>query len=640
LGVLLSLFSGGFAQQKTAHLNVTKNTAERRADIDFTLKSTPITKNAVALNTNNSVTLERSEIGKSGNAYSVLTSYQRCLAYDENTQSYLATFRADPASYPEALSSGTIIGHTSADGENWNHTIVINPDPNVHALRYPSGVLYNAINSNNPEDLYIVSAGPSHTGGVWDYTYYASVKADGQNPNDYYYEWSQADGNDWARSSMTVVPGAVYNFGLDYTSVGEAGIDQTMKQYVGATDDPADGFNWEYNEVTPDWLVDEVDGNAYALYTTWSAWSKDGSIGYMWMIGVTDDSEEYGGYQPQVFYTEDSGDSWDAIELDMEDNPTLVEYLPAWEDADGNPGTVKPTMGISQGGSRNFPGVVDYEGKLHLFAPVFGASTQSVTDPESGYWTVGGNQGGHIFDIVVNTDGLQDIIFVDSIVSGTPADNIFGEVSWGHRLQASKSVDEKMVFAVWADDRDSDDGTLKNPDIYAWGYNTETGEATDPVNFTEDDLYAGFYFYHYVAELTPNIDGFYEIPVSTTVTPTEFASGDDTAPVTNSFVRGIGFEAPTSTGLETDIAKTSIEVSQNQPNPASDYTSFYITSSNQNEANIEVVNLMGQTVLSQTETITSTNQEVRLNTSELKPGVYFYIVNVGKEKISNKMIIK
>ncbi len=49
-------------------------------------------------------------------------------------------------------------------------------------------------------------------------------------------------------------------------------------------------------------------------------------------------------------------------------------------------------------------------------------------------------------------------------------DNAFGDVTWDHRLQASKSVDEQVVFAVWCDDTDDTHTEVLNPDIKGWGY--------------------------------------------------------------------------------------------------------------------------------------------------------------------------
>lgn len=640
LFIVLCFSLTSFSQEKRSY-PADKAIHPVKQDYSFTKakgESMPI---ALNFKSGNEVLVDRIDMGISANIFSVLLSYQRCLFYDEATNTLLGTYRADPATYPGADGSGTLMSHTSSDGgSNWNHMIHLNPSGSEHALRYPSGVLYNHDGSSNPDDLYAVVAGPAHTGAEWNHSYYGSKKLTDENESVLYTDFENE--NEWDVYSMTTVPGAAYIFGREYETAGSnMGVDQTIRHLIGTTDDPANGFDWDLNTITPDWYVDG-DGAALALYNAWSAWSKDGSIGYAWMIGVTDDSEEYGGYQPQVFYTEDGGDNWDEIELNMEDHPVLVEFLPPWEDSDGNPGTVKPTMGISQGGSRTFPGVVDYEGRLHIFAPMFGMSTESSADPESGYWTVGDVDGGHIFDIVLSPEGLQDLIFVDSVMSQkTPTDYWGGDpaVDWDHRLQASKSVDEKVVFAVWADDETSEE-YIDNPDIKGWAYNTEAGVMSDPVNFTEDDLYAGFFYFHFVSELTPLVDGNYEIPIAITLSPTEFASNSSLAPCTHYYLDGIGF--PEIVGVNEDVNKPeeSISISQNQPNPFTGTTKIEINTTVSAPALIEVTNIMGQTVYTTNIGMISGSQRIELNVSDLKSGVYFYTVTVGNESATKKMIIE
>ncbi len=51
-----------------------------------------------------------------------------------------------------------------------------------------------------------------------------------------------------------------------------------------------------------------------------------------WAIG---DLEDEGGYQPIVFKSTDAGESWDDIEILLEDNETISEYLLATEQGDG-----------------------------------------------------------------------------------------------------------------------------------------------------------------------------------------------------------------------------------------------------------------------------------------------------------------
>ncbi len=612
-----------------------KNNTEVRTDLSIYKSGSEFQPNAASLQPGNTLELDRFELGLSGNIYSVLTSYQRCMAYEPLTNTLLGTFRADPATYPTALGSGTIMAHTSSDdGINWNHIMVLNTETAVHANRYPSGVLYNHDGTTSYDDLYPVVAGPTHTNGTWDYTYYATCKVDETNFSDYFHTW--ASENDWARSSMTIVPGAVYNFGQDYVNVGNLGVDQTMKQYVGTTPDPATGFTWEINEYMPDWLIDAADGHAVALYTTWSAWSLDGSIGYMWMIGVSNESYDYGVYQPQIVYTEDGGDSWTDIELNLEDNETLVEYLPPYEDAGGVPQTVRPTFLT---GDRTYPGVVDYEGNLHLFSNVFGSSRGDVLDPDNGYWVVAGLAGGHIFDFVVDPTGIQDVIFIDSVRTSEAPDNAFGDVSWDHRIQASKSVDEQAVFCVWCDDTDEAHAEVLNPDLKGWGYVIPDQAELPVTNFTGDDLYAGFYFFHYLSELTPKYGDFYNLPLSTTLTITEYNANDPLAPVTHTYLSGLGW---TYVGIDDNAAANTadITVGQNIPNPATGNTTIQISSNTVAPVRVDVSNMIGQTVISVNPGVINGSMNVNLDVSNLEAGVYFYTVTIANERVSNRMIVR
>ena len=640
IGLALGISFGGFSQKKAFKSNkeFAKNNTQTETEFSFNKQTSEFQPRAVELKSGKEALLDRYELGKSGNIYSVLTSYQRSMAYDVASNTILGTFRADPNTYPDANTTGTMMAHLSSDGgQTWNHVMTLNPEAgSEYALRYPSGVIYNPDGSANIDELYTVQAGPSHDNGTWDKTFYAVSQTTGDNQSAFYYIWESE--NDWARSGMTTVGDAVYNHGQDYTATADnMGLNQTYKQHVGTTDDASTGFDWEYNAVTPDWLEDA--GHSVALYTTWAAWSNDGSIGYMWMVGVSNDSYDYGVYQPQIMYTTDAGDSWDEIELNLEDNAALIEFLPAWEDASGNPGTVRPSFLT---GDRTYPGVVDYEGKLHLFSNVFGSSKGDVLNPDNGYWVVGDIQGGHIFDFVVDADGIQDVIFVDSIMTAESAADAFGDVGWDHRLQASKSADEKKIFAVWTDDADSDDGTVKNPDIFAWGYNAETHGVTEAVNFTENDLYAGFYFYPYVSELTPQVDGFYNIPISTTLTPSEFAANDPLAPCTHTFVSGIGFtDNDFIIGIyDNSVAKNSISVSQNNPNPFNGSTSINVTTETSTPVMVEVSNIMGQTVYTFNAGTVNGTKKITLNSNNMEAGVYFYTVIVGNESMTKKMIVK
>lgn len=639
IGLALGIGLTGFSQKKVAKSNkeYAKNHTVTESEFSFNKQTSEATPKAIDFKADKAALLDRYEVGQSGNIYSVLTSYQRPIAYDAASGALLVSHRAEKDLYG-ANTTGTMMAHWSADmGATWSHNITLDPeDGSAWALRYPSGVIYNPDGSSNIDDVYAVQAGPSHNAGTWDNTFHAVSKSTGDNMSNHYWPWEGGEQNDWARSSMTTTPDAIYNFGQVYEAAGDLGINQTMKQYVGTTDDAAAGFDWEYNAVTPDWL--ETEGHSVALYTTWSAWSNDGMTGYMWLVGVSNDSYDYGVYQPQIMFTEDGGDSWDEVELDLEDHEVLVEYLPAAEDAAGNPTSVKPSFLT---GDRTYPGVVDYQGNLHLFSNVFGSSKGDVLNADNGYWVVGDIKGGHIFDFVIDADGIQDVIFVDSIMTEETATDAFGDLGWAHRLQASKSVDGKKIFAVWTDDPGSESGTVRNPDIKAWGLNAASGFSTEPVNFTIDDLYGGFYFYIFVSELTPFVDGLYNIPITTTLTPAEFANNDVLAPCTHTLVSGIGFTEEQLISVDDVIASQSnISVTQNNPNPFNGTTTIKVTTETSTAVMVEVSNIMGQTIYTTNAGNVNGTKEITLSSNNMETGVYFYTVTVGNESITKKMIVK
>lgn len=588
------------------------------------------------LNSSNKSPVDRHYIGMSGNIYSVLHTYQRCLTYEPYTGTLLATHRANPQIYP-GTGITTMVAHTSVDyGVNWNQTFMPDSFPIWPLLRHsPNGVLYKPASGNTYDDLYVLISGRT----INDDTLYCpaiSGKLDESNMNAFIFpiEYENSSG---PVSSMTIVPGEAYIFGANYDIVGSQAVNQTYEQYVFNTSNPAQGFSLEtINTYKPDWLIDPVDGHAYALYATWSAWSADGSIGYMWMIGVTNETYDYGDYQPQVVFTTNGGDTWNPISIDMEDHPTLVEYLSPWEDTLGNPGTVRPTFLTTD---RTYPGVVDYEGKLHLFSNVYGSSRGDVLDPDNGYWIVNDQIGGHIFDFIIDQNGLVDVIFVDSIGTDVAPENSFGNLGWTHRLQACKSPAEDAVFCVWSDDIYNNHLGVVNPDIYGWGYIVEGQELLGSHNFTAGDLFSGFYFFHFVSDLAIETGTrCWTLPVTTSLSVVEYLENDPWAPVTHTYLNGFTFCA-SNIDVNENLSP-SLSLTQNIPNPARSQTSFSVVSKENLPLKLKVVNMIGQEVYLENLGKINGNKKVYLDLSEFKTGVYFYTVSSGNASATKKMIIR
>lgn len=589
--------------------------------------------------------VERLIIGKSPNAYSILHSEQRPLFYCESSIQYV--FEADPNTYDEVLENGNLMStYSEMEGIEqpsfgyWEESLLIDNKK----ISKPSAVLIRPEESNNIDDYYSIISAQDTIEGSWSNTTFASSQINNDNYQESIYNW-ESD-NDWARSSMTTYGDEVYIFGQDFENIGSYGKNQVLKHYRGLSENLENGFDWEINAVSPDWLIDPEEGFAYALYTTWSAWSEDESIGYMWMIGVSNDSYEYGVYQPQVFYTTDKGDSWNEIELNLENHQALVEYLQPWIDENGNPGTVRPSF-ISA--DNNFPGAVDVSGRLHLFSNVYGSTKGDVLNPADSNWIDPDALGGHIFDFIINMEGIDEIKYVGDFKTRVST-NVFGNIGLNHRLQVGKTSHNSyadIIGAIWVDDVLSGSDSLVNPDLFAW--NMCGGFASvGPTNITEGDLYEGFTFFPTLSENLIFHESYgwrIEFPITVSVRPGEFANSGPSEPITHFFLKNVVMETNWECWWnvkEYDPNKSHFTISQNTPNPFSRKTKIEIVSSFQEpkEIFLEITDLSGHVVYQSSEGKIRDRKELFLNAKDLRKGVYFYTICVGEECLTKKMLVE
>lgn len=589
----------------------------------------------------------RIPIGKSADVFSILHSEQRPLSYiakqgynDLRRLQY--TFTADPETYTDANSKGSIVSSYSEvsfdEGFNYFETsLLINND---NFMTNPSAIFIKSPESEELEEFYTVVSGDDSLSGTWSNTALVSSRINNNNYQEDILSWESE--NDKARSSMTLKEGEVYIFGQDFENIGDYGKHQTLKHYRGQTENLENGFTWEINSVSPDWLIDPEDGFAYALYTTWSAWSEDGSIGYMWMIGVTNESYDYGVYQPQVYYTTDKGESWNEIELNLENNYVLADYLQPWLDENGEPGTVRPSFLSAE---QNYPGAVDYEGRLHLFSNVYGSTKGDVLNPADSNWIDPEAKGGHVFSFIINENGISDIIPVSEFKT-KPSSNMYGNVGHNHRLQVAKTTDEYFIVACWIDDVISNSDSLIRPDVFAWSWCP--GDLTEgPDNLTATSLYEGFYFFPSVAEHVDLSDFYYGVDLNMTcsVTLAEYVNSEPNNPISHYYIEGLN--VPVSEWCLGSVNEnlqniSAITVSQNTPNPFSGETKIEILSSFQEPkaVSLEITDLLGHTVYKSFEGKIEEVKELTIHAEDLKQGVYFYTICVGEECQTKKMIVE
>jgi hypothetical protein len=94
-------------------------------------------------------------------------------------------------------------------------------------------------------------------------------------------------------------------------------------------------------------------------------------------------------------------------------------------------------------------------------------------------------------------------------------------------------------------------------------------------------------------------------------------------------------------GITENNAINDYDVLQNYPNPASDLTTVNVNIRKTSDLSLEVVNMMGQTVLTVDAGVAQPGMNtITFDVSNLSNGAYFYTVKAGDASVSKKMIIE
>ncbi|OYT16495.1 MAG: hypothetical protein B7C24_07620, partial [Bacteroidetes bacterium 4572_77] len=364
------------------------------------------------------------------------------------------------------------------------------------------------------------------------------------------------------------------------------------------------------------------------------AWSNDGQIGYMWMIGTNTD--EPSGYRPLVFRSEDAGDSWDFVEIDF-----LTDEMQTFLD----PYIIENWVGDMIPSFVESCGVVDYHGDLQMAFVATSHSADVLNYPDSLGW--GWAYPGDLFNMTVDAGGIQDIIWVDSLNTQNVVDDDEGNYAgngWQHRITMAKNDFANEIFLTWIDTEVPDEaGKNINPDIYGWSRNIHINENSESTCFTCGTLYEKFYFFTYGAEwaIWDEETETYTIPYFQAVSPNEISTNGAGDPITLNYVTGIEFPAIGEyVGVHNGIEAVSFSVSQNTPNPFNGNSKITVNTPQKAVVMIEVTNLMGQQIYTENAGTISGQKEIEIHAENLEAGVYFYTVTIANESITKKMIIE
>jgi len=618
-----------------------------KADLESAYSGVPINKRKSSKGNVTEVT-----IGYSGNIYTALLEQQTALTINEGLNLINYTHRGKPGDNG-ASATGDIMHSFSTDGGNTWKTHLLLENSAGKNNRYPGGVIFNPSGNTDPNNAFLVYSGPSHDGGSdanWDHTYFSSANFDSTHINNQYY----ASNGAMIRNGMVATTdGKIHFSGTKYTRSG------TSPNYtyhldtiymVNSTFNSANNsFNWNYDTLMDQNFVVKSDGGqAVYAWTVNSAWSNDGVTGYYWTIG-RDASNDTRSYQPIVWKTINSGTQW--TKMPVYDFSTVTEITSRLSPMSQSTSSRPMFTG-------SIDGVVDYNGDLHLMCIIKAASNDQ--NDSLGYsWFQSANEKSRynpVFDVHTSSNGWDATFLGNTYTIGMQAgDNTFGtgvdEITWDGRIQAGKTLDEKVIFAAWTDSdtvlTGSDYGNTtasKNfrndtPDLFIVGLDIEGNKQTNPTNFTKGTLSSGSAFFHYLSDyIFFDGSGTYTIPASIINKGTE-----PTDPVEHKYLKGITFtkaDFVTNAGFKASIDNV-VSVSQNRPNPFNGNTQIDINLDKASNVSINVINITGQSVYTMNYGKRAQGIfTINLKSNNLSSGVYFYTVTAGNSQVTKKMIVK
>lgn len=95
------------------------------------------------------------------------------------------------------------------------------------------------------------------------------------------------------------------------------------------------------------------------------------------------------------------------------------------------------------------------------------------------------------------------------------------------------------------------------------------------------------------------------------------------------------------TGISPIAQAKNVFVGQNFPNPVTGSTSFIVNVDKPSNVTIDIVNLVGQKMLSQNEGVVAPGtQKFSVDCASLNSGIYFYTIKLGNQSVTKKMIIE
>jgi len=581
------------------------------------------------VNNKDIMALTKVAIGSSTNPYGILLESQNCAAYNPDLNLFMFTHRQ---THTNPGNSGYIQTTFSTDGgTTFDNNIVYN-SPNSKLGRYPSGVIYNPSGNTNPDAAFALVGGPYTDGSGWQGNYFASMKFDSTGGSIVQVDESSPDYDNLVRQFMNMdSQGRARLYGEKNTDDGTNYTSYVTAIMTGTFNSGTSAWEWVESLVVPDYT--EYNSLPQGYRSPGMAWSKDGQTGYLVYVGRTAGAIDPLAYHPIIMKTTDGGGTWNTLpSIDWSLIPAInAELIPVT----GSSGVKRAIFGLID------DAIVDANGRLHFAVMV--NSAYSYNNPDSlGYYYAYQNLNGlmyHVYQTSTGWDaGLVDVIWAKDVdEANSPIIGTGGSpnVTWGYRMQMSKTPTEDMIAFSWMDtDTNTIDVNLY-PDILSQVYNVNTGNRTPTKNITGTTAYVGDNYFLYVSEWAGYDAMSNEVILH--MTTSDFGA-QDVDPVYHSYLKDARVFV-NITEFNSSV-NGSLVVSQNYPNPFNDYTSIDITMKKASDVSVEVYNMMGQMISADSYQFVAGTHTVQLSAQQLSSGIYFFTVRAAEGTITKKMIVK
>jgi hypothetical protein len=485
-------------------------------------------------------------IGTAYNIFTILTEGQNQVFYDSdlNTVSFIHRHNDGTPG-----GSGGLAFDLSTDGGNtWSTNTSLSPDynaglyPDNTGNRYPSHVLYNPVGNTDPNEAFVVGAGPAldanSADASWGLQFRVSAKGDGSATDENYV--SDGD-NEYFPYGLTRTPDGSIWYVSSIRNDGPPSADSLngsiLKVWKGTFNAGTDAFDWtKVATIVPD-LYTYSDAGSTNKYNTFSynmAFSPDGNTGYIVLLGGPAAGVATGlAPKPIVYKSTDAGNSWSVLpDFDFATLSAMSGFL---FPSDQGTGALLPyftTVDL----------VVDNSGTMHMVSEVNSRFTDN-NDPDSLYFIYLANVqpvvGIYHLTTSDGTDWTASMLDTVRTEDGAIPNPGSTDLDVNPNAQISRDSDGSHIFFTWcASDADLL-GFNDLPDLHGRGYRVSDGEYTFIFNFTGGSSQDGLAYFPTIApEVIETGSSFdYELPVV-------FAEpgSDALSPPQFYYAQGIGFD--------------------------------------------------------------------------------------------------